>query len=398
MTDSPPSASRAVRVTMLICCLYGTTGLVMPYLGRWLEVERGLIGAEIGVILSLPSLARIVTGPLLAFWADGVSDRRLPMRVIAVSGVAAYAAFFLFARDITSLLITGFVALTLMYALAPFAEGALLRATATGKISYGLARGFGSLAFIVANVLGGVLIARFGLGAVIAWTLSSMSLAALSAMFGLHADPAPTGASERSAGERFNEAKALLRNRRFLLLIFSCGLIQSGHAFFYSFSTLVWRAQGISPEVVGQLWAIGVLIEVAFLWALPFVERRSSPEALILFGAGAGVVRWLAMGLGPTGFWLWPLQAMHGLTFAAAHMGAMRLLYREAPESSAGMAQTLYSALSGGLLLGGATLISGVLYDQVGAQGYWAMAVLCVLGALLALQLTSPPPRHRLNA
>jgi PPP family 3-phenylpropionic acid transporter len=79
-------------------------------------------------------------------------------------------------------------------------------------------------------------------------------------------------------------------------------------------------------------------------------------------------------------------------------MGAMRLLYREAPESSAGMAQTLCSALSGGLLLGAATLISGVLYDQVGAQGYWAMAILCVLGGLLALQLTSPAPRRRLNA
>lgn len=185
----------------------------------------------------------------------------------------------------------------------------------------------------------------------------------------------------------------LLRNRRYVILIVSCGLIQAAHGFFYSFSTIVWRGQGISAEVVGLLWACGVAAEVAFLWSLPWIERRTTPEGLILLGAGAATARWFAMGFAPLGWVLWPLQAMHIFSFACAHVGAMRLLQREAPEHSAAMGQTLYAVLSGGLFMGASTLLSGYLYDLGGAVGYWAMAALAAAGGALALLLLPPKPR-----
>jgi PPP family 3-phenylpropionic acid transporter len=305
------------------------------------------------------------------------------------AAVLAYAVFFFLARDFWSLLATGFVALSLTQAATPLIEAAALRATAEGKISYGIARGIGSVTFIIANIAGGVLIARFGLGAVVAWTLTLLSLAALSAWGVLKPDPprAPTAAARLAA------LRLLLRSRRFLILVFACGLIQSGHAFYYSFSVIVWRGQEIPADVVGVLWAFGVVIEVALLWSLTAIERRITPEALILIGAGGGFLRWLALGFAPTGFVLWPLQALHALSFAAAHVGAMRLLYREAPESGAAMAQNIYAALSSGMLMGAATLLSGVLYDAVGARGYWAMAALALSGGALALLLV--PARER---
>ena len=109
--------------------------------------------------------------------------------------------------------------------------------------------------------------------------------------------------------------------------------------------------------------------------------------------AVAGILRWTLLGFGPTGAVLWPLQAMHALSFASAHVGAMRLLSREAPENAAAMAQTLYSALSSGLLLGAASLVSGVLYDASGAHGYWAMSVMALAGGLIALGLLVPGQR-----
>ena len=195
-----------------------------------------------------------------------------------------------------------------------------------------------------------------------------------------------------SLRERFASAGALLRNRRFTIIIIACGMIQAAHAFYYGFSTLTWRAQGIPADVVGLLWAFGVAFEVAFFWCLPLVERRVRPEVLILIGGSGAAIRWFLMGLGPTGWVLWPIQAMHALSFASAHVGAMRLISREAPEASAGMAQTLYAALSGGVFLGLSTLLSGVLYDAYGAYGYWAMSVLAAAGASLALVLLTPAP------
>src|SRR4029079_8384244 len=104
-------------------------------------------------------------------------------------------------------------------------------------------------------------------------------------------------------------------------------------------------------------------------------------------------LRWTFLGFGPTGAVLWPLQAMHAISFAMAHVGAMRLLTREAPENAAAMAQTLYSALSSGLLLGGASLISGILFDASGAHCYWSMSWRACAGGLIALGLLAPVQR-----
>jgi PPP family 3-phenylpropionic acid transporter len=373
---------------MVMSALFATTGVTLVFLPRWLEIERGLSGAEIGAILSLAQFARIFTGTAIAYRVDAAADRSVPVKVIALAAVAAYLAFFFLAQGFWALLVLGFLALTLSQSLTPLIEAATLRATMQGKISYGMARGIGSIAFILANVLGGVAIARFGLVAVVIWVLGGLSLTAVTSWFGLHRDPPPPRATPGRVSVR-----ELLRNRRFLILIVACGLIQSAHGFYYSFSTIVWRGQGLSPETVGILWAFGVAVEVAFLWSLPFIERRTTPEALILMGAGAGAVRWLAMGFAPLGLALWPLQALHALTFAAAHVGAMRLLHREAPEHAAAMAQTLYAGMSAGLLMGAATLLSGHLYDLGGATGYWVMAALAAAGGLLALPLLRPKER-----
>jgi PPP family 3-phenylpropionic acid transporter len=91
------------------------------------------------------------------------------------------------------------------------------------------------------------------------------------------------------------------------------------------------------------------------------------------------------MAFAPLGPALWTLQALHAFTFAATHVGAMRVIQREAPEEVAGLAQTLYAALGGGLILGLATLSAGGLYDSVGAAGYGAMAAMAAVGGALIL-------------
>lgn len=386
--QAPLTAAPAARVTLVMSALFAAAGVILVFLPRWLEAERGLSGEQIGAVLSLAQLARIGTGPLVAFWADGLADRNAALRMGAIAALAAYSAFFFVPQDFWSLLVCGFVALSLTQALTPLVEGAVLRATMQGPVNYGMARGIGSIAFIIANVAGGALVSRFGLGAVVTWVLCSLSLVVASSWLGLTRERAPPPARTERAGA----VKDLLRNRRFLILIVSCGLIQSGHAFYYGFSTIVWRNQGIASEVVGVLWAFGVAVEVALLWSLAPIERRISPEGLILVAAVGGVLRWIAMGFAPTGWILWPLQALHASSFAAAHVGAMRLIFREAPENAAAMAQTLYSALSAGVLMGLATLLSGRLYDWVGAQGYWAMAAIVALGGVLALLLLAPRP------
>jgi PPP family 3-phenylpropionic acid transporter len=99
------------------------------------------------------------------------------------------------------------------------------------------------------------------------------------------------------------------------------------------------------------------------------------------------------MGLDPPLMALIPLQTLHGVTYGATHIGAFYLITRAVPEAQAGTAQALYAAVTAGIFMGGATLLSGQLYASHGGRTYWAMAVVAVVGLGAALALR----KHRLG-
>lgn len=376
------------RLTLVMCCIFAGNGMALPFLGRFLDAEHALSGLQIAAILSAAQLTRLFVGPLIAAWADGFHDRRTPLAFFACTSATIYLVFF-FVDGFWALLGTFFLAQTLAMALTPLIEGAILRrAISDGGMSYGTARGIGSVAFIASNILGGVMVARFGVGVVGVWLIASMSAAALGALFALAPDPVAGDDAPSGFRQRLREALALFRKRAFAVPVIAAGLIQCAHSFYYGFSTLVWVGQGFSDAMIGWLWACGVTVEVALLWTLPRFERRFSPEALIAIGGAASVVRWSALALLPPALALWPLQALHALTFAAVHVGALRLVQREAPARVAGVAQTLYAAVASGTLAGLSMLMAGALYDRVGASGYLAMALLGAIGLVLMLALS----------
>ena len=79
------------------------------------------------------------------------------------------------------------------------------------------------------------------------------------------------------------------------------------------------------------------------------------------------------MGFDPPLALLVPLQMLHGLTYGAAHVGAIHFISRAVPEGQGGTAQALYASVTGGIAMGGAMLLAGPLYAQrSAAQAYWA--------------------------
>ena len=385
MRISALASEPVARLTLTMSCLFCGFGATLPFLSRWLEEDRALTGLEIGAVVSAAQLARIFVGPLIAAWADGLPDRRTPIGLLILGGLTSYAAFFQ-AHGFWALFVLSFIAASLTQAATPLVEGAALRASQTGAIPFGAARATGSAAFVVGNIAGGALIGVIGPGAVGAWLLTSMSAAALST-FALKADPAPSTAAALGFRGRLMLAARLMRTPYFARLVFGAGCIQAAHAFFYSFSVLVWRAQGIADGVVGLLWGFAVGVEILFLALLPQIEKRVPAETLLIAGGVGAVLRWSLMALAPPSALLWPIQALHALSFAASHVAALRLVLRAAPSEVIGLTQTIYAALAAGLLIGLATLASGWLYDAYGAGGYWAMAALAAFGLFLVAPL-----------
>jgi PPP family 3-phenylpropionic acid transporter len=378
--------SLPVRLGLFYSAVFVGTGASSPYMPVWFKAH-GLSGAEIGLILSLPMLARAFTAPLLAVWADSFRLRRTALIFMALAVMAFYAAFAL-PLGFAGWTVIWFAASSTFSTISPLTDVIVLNRARRDGFNYGWPRGIGSAAFIVANVGVGALLTWGSPEIVLVWITACAGLAALAARFLLPPDPVREEGHVRvPASDRFRGLGELFRDTGFMTAVVSAGLIQSAHAFYYSFSTLAWKQQGIPEGLTGILWGTGVAAEVAFMWFLEPWRRRVGPRNLMLIGGSAAVLRWTALSLSPPLWMLFPLQTLHVLSYAATFLGSLQLVERLSTPRNASAAQAINSALSGGVLSGLATLASGPLFDRFGAKGYLLMAAMCVAGVIGVLRL-----------
>ncbi|MGH6964853.1 MAG: MFS transporter [Phenylobacterium sp.] len=374
-----------VRLGLFYGAIFIGTGVSSPYLPVWFA-DHGLSGAEIGLILSLPMLARAFTAPLLAVWADSFKLRRSALVVLSLLVTAAYALMAL-PGGFAWWMVVWFAASSMFTTLSPLTDVIVLRRARVDGFNYGWPRGIGSAAFIVGNLGMGALLTRGSSDIVLVWMVAAAALSALAARFLLPPDPVHEEGESAVLADRMSGLGGLLRDPVFMTAAVSAGLIQSAHAFYYSFSTLAWKQQGISEATTGVLWAVGVTVEIAFLWFMEPWRRRVGPRNLLVLGGAAAVVRWTALAFSPPLWMLFALQALHVLSYAATFMASLQLVERLSTSRNASAAQALNSALSGGVLSGLATIASGWLFDRVGAHGYLLMSAMCAVGLAGAIRL-----------
>jgi PPP family 3-phenylpropionic acid transporter len=385
--------SVALRLGLYYAAIFIGNGASGPYASVWFRAH-GLSGAAIGLILAAPAFGRAFTGPVAAIWADGFALRRTPLSLMAAALALAYAAL-AFGRGFWAWLVLWFAAQSLYANLSPLADVIALRQARIEGFNYGWPRGIGSAAYVVGNVGMGAVLGLAPPDALIVWIVASALAAAVAARWLLPPDKVRERGGAVAEEPALQRLRRLLRDPVFILAIVACGLIQASHGFYYGFSALVWRAQGIAPAFVGLLWGVGVAAEVAFLWFGEPLRRRLGPERLILVGGAGAVARWTCLAFSPPLWLLWPIQLLHALTFTATFVGSLQLMERLAPPGAASLAQTLNSVLSGGFLIGLATLASGRLFDAVGAQGYFGMSLIAVAGLLGASLLAVLPAARR---
>jgi len=377
--------SLPVRLGLFYSAIFVGLGASAPYIPVWFA-RHGLSGAEIGLILSAPMMARMITAPAIGVWADSFALRRTPLMIMGAVAACAYVLltapfgfWWWFA--------VWFVAASALSTISPLTDVIVLARARRDGFNYGWPRGIGSAAFILANVTMGLLLVQGPADLVLGWIIAAAVLTAVGARFLLPPDPVREGGGRAPFAERMAGLKGLLTDGGFMLAVVSVGLIQSAHAFYYGFSALVWKAQGIPESLTGILWGFGVAIEIGFLWFMEPWRRAVGPRRLLVIGGVAAVVRWGTLALSPPLWLLFPIQALHALSFAATFMASLQLVERLSLPGNASAAQTVNSAFSGGLLIGLATIGSGALYDAVGAYGYFAMAAMSALGLAGALRL-----------
>ncbi|TRO95211.1 MFS transporter [Glycocaulis profundi] len=370
------------RFALFYAAFYLGFGAYLPYMPVWFEA-RGLSPELIGLGAAAGMAGRMVAAPLGAVWSDRAARRR--DCVIAFCAASAFT-FLLHVPAthpwlIIALAFAGGAAFT---GIIPLIDAFAMGRARMGAFSFGPARALGSAAFIAGNIIAGWLIARAGGEAALWWVIGGAGLTALCALL------LPAGrriAGGEAAPEPSKGGPHPLLAAGLPLAFAASALIQGAHGFYYAFSAVAWRADGVSAQVVGFLWAFGVGAEIVFLALSSRFLRRVSPAMLMTVGGAASLLRWGLLALSPPVAALFALQTLHSLTFAATYIGFLRYAADHAPERFAASAQAVNSALSGGIILAGATMASGVVYASFGTAGFAAMALPSGLGLLCAVIL-----------
>lgn len=349
-------------------------GIFLPFFPIFLA-DEGLNDTQIGFILATPLAIRIAASPLVAAIADRYGRRVLALVITAAASAFGFACFSL-VDGFTAIFAVAVFTSVFSGAIIPLSDAYAMDAVRSGIGDYGRMRLWGSIAFVVATLLGGA--------ALDVWPSSLVPYGLAITMLGTAfvAMSLPELAHRESATPSVGGPATSLRNPVFLTVLLAVGLIQGSHAVYYGFSSLHWHRADISETTIGVLWVVGVIVEIGLFAASTRIGGIVGPLMMIAIGGLAAVVRWAIFPFAETIPSAFALQLLHGLTFGATHLGMIGFIAVTIPARRAATAQGLASTF-GGITTALGTLAAGPLYSADPVIAFWSMAATSVVALIL---------------
>jgi len=348
-------------------------GVVIPHL-QLLFAALGFNPAGVGLILGAFQLAG-VAGPIVLGHAADRWGRYKPVLVAVV--VVSSSALWLASRfeSIAGVMILAAVSGFFFRGAIPLTD-ALANATLNDpETDYGLSRVYGSISFIITNLIlqatgiidgtsaGRILVTILGAG-----LLYLVSIPLLQAAHGSPEKPPLPG----TAPPREPEDGPLGLSRPVVLFLLTIFLGRIGMSGYYSFFS-IFLNQEVGVSVVGGYWALGAIAEIPVMFLSGKLISRFGSLRLVRFALFVMALR--------LGLWsvlrnpvaLASTQILHAITFGVFHVASIAFVTRHTRRKRLGIALATYSAVALGVpqVLGSA--IGGFVIEGLGFSGFYAV-------------------------
>jgi len=361
-----PDATPYWRLSGFYLAYFASLGALIPFWGLYLQ-DLGHDAAAIGELMALLLATKIIAPNLWAWLADRRGERIRIVRVASLAALVCFGGVFVSGGYLWLALVM--VAFSFFWnASLPQFEALTLSHLARDPHRYGLVRVWGSVGFILSVLALGALFEVTGRG----W-LPWIVLGLFGLVWGVSLSVPDAGRPSEEV--RREPLLGVLRRPEVAALLGACLLMQASHGPYYAFFSIHLDRAGYGQQMIGALWALGVIAEIGiFLVAAPLL-RRFSPRTLLLASLLLTALRWLLVGglvehLG----WLLVAQLLHAASFGIYHAAAIQLVHRFFPPPHQGRGQALYSSLSFGA--GGAlgSLLGGYAWVTLGATATFFIA------------------------
>ncbi len=373
--------AQAFSFGFFLFCYYAHAGTWSTYATLFFA-EHGMTVGQIGILMSMIQVLRIIGPNVWGYVADHYDRRVTVLRMAGFAALLGFSGFF-FGSTFGHFMLAMIVLNLFTSGQAPICEALMLSELRGDLTFYGRIRMWGSIGFIVSVSAAAYALDHYGIVALPAIAAALLVLTILAA-FRLHDVPR----------QRHQEAPlpllTLLRRREVIAFFSSTALMVAAHTSLYTFYSLYLERSGYSKTVIGAMWSLGVLAEVALFYFQAPLLRRWRPMSLMYLTLLLAMARFVMIGAAAHLLWLLiAAQLLHAATFALHHSSSVMTLQRWFSGPLQARGQALYMSLSYGIggSLGG--LFLAQWWELAGpASVYYVAALLCAL-SLLAAWLSS---------
>ncbi len=352
-------------------------GAFAPFFTLYLD-SVGMTAVEIGVLMSMPQLTRIVAPHLWGWLADRGGSR---LRVAQFAGLAGTVSWLgVYASAQFSWLFVVLLAMMFFWSAAlPIVEATTLTHLGDETARYGRIRVWGSIGFIVAVTGVGMWLDYWPPATLLTIVLVMMLLMLAFCWAVPEARIAPHASDDVPLID-------ILKRPEVVALIIAAGLMAAAHGPYYTFYTIYLVDHGYSKTAAGWLWALGVICEIGiFVW-MPHLYRAFTLRQILIASFALAVVRFLLIGWFVDNFIvLLAAQTLHAATFGSFHAAAIGVIHKIFRGRHQARGQAIYGSFAFGIdgAIGG--FASGYAWQHLGASVTFTLSAACALAGMAIL-------------
>ncbi len=373
-----------MRASVTYIVAYVAVAAWAPFLAPYYQ-SLGISFGQIGLLMAFTSATSLFGSPVWGMIHDRFPGSR--WLIPAATVIAAAGAWGLAVAGPSPLLIPSAAAFAIgASGTFPMMDVRVLHMAGSDRTRYARVRVWGSVSFIAASPLIGLLINGRGLGALF-WVLIPAMLAAGLATILL---PGRTGVVRAPSLRR--APGAVLGHRPIALFLIGALVAWTAVASQNAFFSIYLRELGAPSDVVGWAWSVAALTEVPAMFLFPALARRFGVERLLVVGAVILALRQAANVAFTDTSLLVAFSLIQGIGYSFLLIGGVTFVSNQAPRGTAATAQGILTAVASS----SATILGSGLGGQIAGvltiRGLYVVS-LCLGAAAVVLIALAVLPR-----
>jgi PPP family 3-phenylpropionic acid transporter len=366
---------------------YAALACLAPFMTLY-YAERGMSGAQIGVLAGMVPLISWFSAPLWGGIADATQRHRAVL-LFNIAGFTGSAVVLLLADTFPELLLAVVTYAIFVGPIVPLVDNAVMAILGDRKNNYGRVRLWGSVGWGASSLFIGSLIDQSGLEVGFYFFMGIMVInLVVSAML-------PMQIAGGTRPSYFAGLGVLLRNGRFLLLLLASLVFGVTLGVLMSYQFLYMEELGASRSLMSWTMTANTISEIPFWFISAGLLRRFGSSKMIALALAVTALRNFVMGAITDAWLVVPISLLHGPSFAVLTAAGVADADAAAPPGLGATAQGLFSGMIFGLgaALGG--FLGGPAYEAIGFAAMYTLLGWLAFGMTVVFVAARLLPRRR---